>query len=262
MLRRSLLAASRGGRRLAGWPRGCASSSAAPVEGGASSDARSVGAVLQLRGIPTDAAAAAALDADGDGADVERRLEFLSEVGVDDLARAVKRHPGLLGYDVNATMKPVLEYLLRLGVSEFGVLLRRAPGVLGADVGALHQTVSVMRSLGVTNLARWVCRVPQLAELDIERDVRPAVERLRQFDRLKLSAVLEKVPGNLFGMGAQKLDERLGYLTEQLGGAEYVGPALTRNPNLLAYSVEENLKPKVRASPGGGGAWRGAGVPR
>ena len=178
------------------------------------------------------------------GEAAERRLRFLRRIGVEDVGDAARRHPALLVYDVRTQVAPRVEYLLSLGVTEPGALVARAPALLGRD--DLHTKVAILQALGVTRIAWWLQTNPGVLEVDIDAQIKPAVDALREVPRLDVARVLSRQPQVLargYGDGV-KLRERLAWLRDELGLTQ-PGRAVSLHPNLLTYSVEHNLLPRV-----------------
>ena len=111
---------------------------------------------------------------DSQRASVPALLDVLREIGVGDIAAAVRRHPDLLRCDLEAQVVPCLEYLLNLGISDLGRLIQHGPTLLSCDVTRdLHPRVAILRSLGVQNLGRWLAKNPSVVEVSIEDEMRP-----------------------------------------------------------------------------------------
>ena len=119
---------------------------------------------------------------------------------------------------------------------------RRA--LLGRD--DLHTKVAILQALGVTRIAWWLQTNPGVLEVDIDAQIKPAVDALREVPRLDVARVLSRQPQVLargYGDGV-KLRERLAWLRDELGLTQ-PGRAVSLHPNLLTYSVEHNLLPRV-----------------
>lgn len=183
------------------------------------------------------------------------RLGFLEAIGVPNVAAAVACDPQLLTHDPATVAAPRLEYLLSLGVSRVGPMVGMAPQLLSCDVtNDLHRKVAILQALGVTRVANFLQRNPWLVLIDIERDMRPPIEYLRSIENLNLGKVLDALPSGVFGGGkidglekTKMLKARVEYLGGELGVAPQwrLGRMLSRHPQLLVSSVEDNLKPKV-----------------
>ena len=88
-------------------------------------------------------------------------------------------------------------------------LLARAPALLGRD--DLHTKVAILQALGVTRIAWWLQTNPGVLEVDIDAQIKPAVDALREVPRLDVARVLSRQPQVLargYGDGV-KLRERL-----------------------------------------------------
>lgn len=179
---------------------------------------------------------------DGERAAVPALLDVLREIGVVDIAAAVRRHPDLLRCNLEAQVVPCLEYLLNLGIADLGPLVQHGPTLLSCDVTRdLHPRVAILRSLGVENLGRWLSKNPSLVEIGIEDDMRPAVELLRSLEGIRLGKVVGALPTSVFN--APRLQERIDFYREL--GIERLGRFVSKHPQSLTYAIETNLQPKV-----------------
>lgn len=68
---------------------------------------------------------------------------------------------------------------------------------------------------------------------------------LSSIDSLEVGRVLNRIPTIAFN--APYLRKRIDFLT--VLGVKKLGRVLSRHPNLLAYSVEDNMQRKVSAAP-------------
>ena len=106
--------------------------------------------------------------------------------------------------------------------------------------------MAILQALGVTRIAWWLQTNPGVLEVDIDAQIKPAVDALREVPRLDVARVLSRQPQVLargYGDGV-KLRERLAWLRDELGLTQ-PGRAVSLHPNLLTYSVEHNLLPRV-----------------
>jgi len=124
-------------------------------------------------------------------------------------------------------------------------VVNRVPQILGCDVTYdLHRKVAILQALGVTSIARWLTKNPQVVLMDVEAEMRPAVEFYRRIDGLDMGKVLSALPCQVAFAPPERTKGKLQYFQKTLGIAN-MGLMLTREPRLLTYSVEGNIEPKM-----------------
>lgn len=203
---------------------------------------KSLQAVLELHDLSADVVPSTA-----DPALVDRKLRFLKLLGLpqgEKMSRAFRRHPSLIDVDITAVAAPRVEYLLGLGVHQIGSLVSVAPQYLDCDLNQLHHKLHLLHALGLKQTARWLTRNPLLLHYDIETQIKPAVLYLREIKNLNLSKLISSVPMEVAFAPPEKTAAKLAWIREELG-VEDVGTFLNREPRMLTYSVETNLRPKA-----------------
>jgi len=176
-----------------------------------------------------------------DAAVLEARLNFLQSIGVPNVGNAVRRHPPLVDYEVEA-MKPRLEYLLSLGIHEVGPMVERAPQLLNCDIRRdLQRKVAILQTLGLTKVARWVAKNPELVNVDLEEEMRPVVMLLRSVEGLQLPRVLGRLSWRHY-KNVDQLQAQLDHLRALVG--DKLGAMVSRNPRILTTSLA-NIDLKV-----------------
>ncbi|KAJ7521717.1 hypothetical protein O6H91_19G064700 [Diphasiastrum complanatum] len=152
---------------------------------------------------------------------VKKRLEFLVSIGVKmkDLSRLIVRHPKILGYSVEKTMKPQIQYFRMLGLPD-------------------------------SKLGRIFTLLPTLLESSPERLLQPRVEYLLEVVGIKnadLSKVLCKSPQILVQNLEVSLEPRIHFFLNELKLSKGAfAKMITKHPQLLHYSVEDNIRPRVK----------------
>ncbi|KAL6994789.1 Transcription termination factor mterf5, chloroplastic [Sarracenia purpurea var. burkii] len=140
---------------------------------------------------------------------------YLMELGMElELIKEVTRKfPAFAYYSLEGKIKPVVEFLLDLGVqkSEISTILTKRPQLCGISLSEnLIPTMTFLENLGV--------------------------------DKKQWATVIYRFPA-LLTYSRQKLKATVDFLYEVGLAADNVGKILTRCPNIVSYSVEDNLRP-------------------
>jgi hypothetical protein len=135
------------------------------------------------------------------------------EIGTKDLGKVIAAYPSVLLLDAETKILPTASYLMNdLGIwqDDLPRVLQLYPVLLGMDVEDMKKIVNYLLSLEVSqeNLASIFRAFPSLFQLDIEKDMEPVIQFLRDI------------------------------------GITNVGRFITRLPPILGYSVEDELMPK------------------
>lgn len=102
---------------------------------------------------------------------------LMEELGIweDDLPRVLQLYPALLGMRVH-DMERVVEYLVSLEVApeNLASIFRSFPSLLTLDVEAdMLPVVNFLRSVGISNVGRFVSRLPPVLGYSVEKDLQP-----------------------------------------------------------------------------------------
>ncbi|KAL6994457.1 Transcription termination factor mterf5, chloroplastic [Sarracenia purpurea var. burkii] len=140
---------------------------------------------------------------------------YLMELGMElELIKEVTRKfPAFAYYSLEGKIKPVVEFLLDIGVqkSEISTILTKRPQLCGISLSEnLIPTMTFLENLGV--------------------------------DKKQWATVIYRFPA-LLTYSRQKLKATVDFLYEVGLAADNVGKILTRCPNIVSYSVEDNLRP-------------------
>jgi len=121
--------------------------------------------------------------------DVERRIipffDFIcDDLGIDedDVPRIIESYPTLLMTDLRE-MKMIINYLVLLGVSVdmFPGIFRAFPSILTLDIETnLKPVVAFLQSIGVTNIGRFITRLPPVLGYSVENELKPKWEFLKK----------------------------------------------------------------------------------
>lgn len=107
------------------------------------------------------------------------------EIGTRDLGKVIAAYPSVLLLDAETQILPVASYLMNdLGIwqDDLPRVLQLYPVLLGMDVNDMKRVVAYLLSLEVAeeNLASIFRAFPSLFTLDIEKDMEPVVQFLRE----------------------------------------------------------------------------------
>ena len=182
-------------------------------------------------------------------------LDFLLEMGLnkDKAAKAVTRHPQLLGYSIEQNLKPTVQWLLDLGLSKDQVAkaVGGFPGILGLSIEQnLKPTVQWLLDLGLSKdqVAKAVAGFPNILGLSIKKNLKPTVQWLLDLG-LRKRQVVKVVAGQprMLGLSIeQNLKPTVQWLLDMGLSTEQVSKAVAKHPRILRYSIEQNLKPTVQ----------------
>ena len=197
-------------------------------------------------------------DAQVRGGDRELRLVqlyvFLEKVGLSQVqnAKVVACFPPVLGYCIEANLKPTVEWLRDLGLSQAQVakVVACFPSVLGYSIEAnLKPTVEWLRDLGLSQaqVVKIVAGFPQVLGYSIEANLKPTVEWLRDLG-LSQGQVAKIVAGfpQVLGCSIEaNLKPTVEWLRDLGLSQAQVAKVVACFPSVLGYSIEANLKPTV-----------------
>ena len=107
------------------------------------------------------------------------------EIGTKDLGKVIAAYPSVLLLDAETKILPTASYLMNdLGIwqDDLPQVLQLYPVLLGMDVEDMKRIVNYLLSLEVSqeNLASIFRAFPSLFQLDIEKDMKPVVQFLRE----------------------------------------------------------------------------------
>ncbi|CAJ1445532.1 unnamed protein product, partial [Effrenium voratum] len=165
-------------------------------------------------------------------------VRWFAELGLSkaQIAKAVAVSPPLLGCNIEDNLKPTVRWFAELGLSKAQIAKAVAsfPSLLGCSIeDNLKPTVRWFAELGLNKaqIAKAVAFSSSLLGLSIEDNLKPTV---RWFAELGLSkAQIAKAP-------TVRWFAELGLSKAQ------IAKAVASFPQLLGYSIEDNLKPTVR----------------
>ncbi|CAN0924668.1 Transcription termination factor MTERF5, chloroplastic [Linum grandiflorum] len=151
----------------------------------------------------------------GPTGDLPQHILYLIELGLDmeRIKGITRKFPAFAHYTLEGKIRPVVEFLVDLGIpkSSIPLILSKRPQLCGISLSEnLIPTMKLLESLGVDKgqWAKVIHRCPALLT----------------YSRHKVEAVVK-------------------FLHEMGVSAENIGKLLTRYPNIMSYSVEDNLRP-------------------
>jgi len=104
-------------------------------------------------------------------------VNFLFDLGMDEdeVPRVLEAHP-ILFETTTIQMQSVVDFLLELEVSEeiLGSIFRAFPALLTQDTTTtMTEVVSFLGEIGVTNIGRFITRLPPVLGYSVEKDLVP-----------------------------------------------------------------------------------------
>ena len=181
--------------------------------------------------------------------------EFLcKEVGLNtwQVAKVIAKSPPVLGYSVEANLKPTVDWIQGLGLSQSQVakVIARCPQVLGYSVEAnLKPTVDWIQGLGLSQsqVAKVIATFPPMLGLSIETNLKPTVDWIKGLglSQSQVAKVIAKFP-QVLGLS---IEANLKPTVEWIKGLglsqSQVAKVILQRPQVLSLSIEANLKPAV-----------------
>jgi len=115
---------------------------------------------------------------------VTQIVDFFEEelyLSNEDVAKIIETYPTILQTDL-AQIRSVIDYMRSLEVSEdaLGSIFRAFPALLSLDPeSSMKDVVKFLEDIGVTNIGRFVTRLPPVLGYSVEKDLIPKWEYLR-----------------------------------------------------------------------------------
>ncbi|CAE7809086.1 unnamed protein product [Symbiodinium sp. CCMP2592] len=181
--------------------------------------------------------------------------EFLrKEVGLStwQVAEVIAKCPQVLGYSIEANLKPTVEWIKGLGMSQSQVakVIAAFPAVLGLSIEAnLKPTVEWMKGLGLSQsqVAKIIATFPQVLGLSSEENLKPTVDWINSLglSQSQVAKVIVKHP-QVLGLSIEANLKPTVDWVKGLGLSQsQVAKIIATFPQVLGYSIEANLKPTV-----------------
>ncbi|KAL3701637.1 hypothetical protein R1sor_019659 [Riccia sorocarpa] len=105
-------------------------------------------------------------------------IDYLLEIGIprQTVGRVLSRFPHLVGYSLDAKLRPMAEYFKMIGIRDFSLVVIRSPQTLGLSLEKnIKCTVDFFLGLGysIEEVAVLVNRFPQILGLNVEKNLLP-----------------------------------------------------------------------------------------
>jgi len=158
---------------------------------------------------------------DGSLQTISENLVYLTDLGVKDIRKVVRRFPQVLALDIENKMKPRVEYLKSIGVKEEDIskVVAILPQVLGSDVEKnLKPTYKFLQS-NFNVCVEDIIKSPNLLSYSLEKRIKLRHEflKLKEMEnRYKASSALNLSDENFCNMLKCSLDEYLDFKDEYL----------------------------------------------
>lgn len=147
----------------------------------------------RLLTLPVEAAAAPGGGPPTSG--LVERVRFLAEASdVPTVARAVVRHPQLLGLDLGSSLRPKAAYLASVGVDLRRLLLAHPQAFSLSFSANLQPKVAYWTAVGVPDVGAMLSAQPALASLSLPANIAPKTEFLRGLGIARLGRALQAYP--------------------------------------------------------------------
>ena len=168
------------------------------------------------------------------------------------VAKVIATSPAVLGYSIEANLKPTVEWIKGLGLSRSQVakVIAAFPRVLGLSIEAnLKPTVEWVKGLGLTQsqVAKVIARFPAVLGYSIEENLKPTVEWVKGLGltQSQVAKVIARFPAVL-GYSIEANLKRTVEWIKGLGLSQsQVAKVIGTYSPVLGYSIEANLKPTV-----------------
>lgn len=176
-----------------------------------------------------------------------------------DVRKILLKFPGILNYNLDNHILPITRYFLSLDVStvEIGNMLLKFPRLVTNSLVKIKHVVGYLRfelGLEADGVRRILYQAPQIlslatANLESKVDflmqvVAPGAIRGDEDSTKILRKLIVGMPSLLYLNIEKNLEPKVEYLRSRLGSEELC-QALDRLPNLLAYSLENRIKPRL-----------------
>lgn len=118
------------------------------------------------------------------------------EIGTKDLGKVISSYPSVLLLDAYRQILPIARYLMELGIWEDDLpkVLQLYPRVLRLDLEQIKNTVAYLESLEVTEFASIFRSFPYLLTVEVERNMEPVVNFLRDIGIVNIGRFITRLP--------------------------------------------------------------------
>jgi hypothetical protein len=166
------------------------------------------------------------------------------EIGTSDLGKVIAAYPSVLLLDAEKTILPNADYLMNeLGIwkDDLAKVLQLYPILLGADLDKMRQVVEYLLYLEVPreSLASIFRSFPALLTLDVEKDMEPVVDFLRSIGISNLGRFISRLPPVLGYSVQRELVPKWNYLARVCADPRF---EVSRFPAYFSYPLERVIK--------------------
>lgn len=167
-----------------------------------------------------------------------------NEIGTKDLGMVIAAYPSVLLLDASRQILPTAQYLMNdLGIFQDDLprVLQLYPSLLRMDVEQMRNVVSYLTSLEVAedNLGNIFRSFPALLTLDIEHDMEPVVAFLRSIGISNVGRFISRLPPVLGYSVDKELRPKFEYLASVLTDARF---EVSKFPAFFSYPLERVIK--------------------
>lgn len=166
------------------------------------------------------------------------------KVGVEDLGKLLSACPHVLLFDIESQIAPVVKFLVdevEMDEEDIPRVLQSCPALVGKDLSALRKVSDYMRSLDVEDesLGSIFRAFPNLLTIDIDRTMVPVVEFLRNIGVSNVGRFITRLPPVLSYSVEKELKPKWEYLKTV---SQYYGFEVMRFPAYFSYPLERVIK--------------------
>eukprot|EP00850_Spirogloea_muscicola_P001022 SM000004S14892 [mRNA] locus=s4:32935:43984:- [translate_table: standard] len=158
--------------------------------------------------------------------------------------------PSLLSQAGHRKLEPLIEYLVHIGLNrqQVGRALLRRPSLLAKDAEQLRPVGEYLEVAFASKdtVAKVVTQFPWIFNYDIEKDFRPTFKYLQSLGvpAERIGYMFRRHPSLMRNRG--NFEQKADFLMQLGLHGEGLAKVVSRAPQLLALSVEENLRPAVK----------------
>jgi hypothetical protein len=167
-----------------------------------------------------------------------------NEIGAKDLGKVVAAYPSVLLLDADTQILPSANYLMEeLGIMEGDLVsvLQLYPALLGKDVYEMQKVVEFLEALEIQNdnLPIMFRAFPALLTLDVDKDMMPVVTYLQSIGISNIGRFVARLPPVLGYSVENELEPKWQFLNRV---CMYANFELTKFPAYFSYPFERVIK--------------------
>ncbi|HND84593.1 MAG TPA: hypothetical protein PLU50_02245 [Pseudobdellovibrionaceae bacterium] len=175
---------------------------------------------------------------------IRRNIQWLRDLGVENIGKVLVTYPSILSLSVDDNMKAKAEWLRDIGIKNIGKLITSYPSIFGLSLRAnLIPKIVWLRAQGVMDIEKVISVYPAILGISIHENLNPKIKWLKDQGVVDVAKVITFHPVMLGLSIRDNLDPKVAWLRSQ--GVIDVGRVITVSPNILGLSITKNLNPKV-----------------